>query len=259
MRWIIVLIFGYILSCRYRYNFGIYVPLQVGAVYSYTSRYDDTGEYESPLGKYYRPDTLFILKDTVYNGISARKVYVRKQNSDTLISRDTAIYYILKDTLFAIGKASNLMVPYFYFNYGGGLYVGEPEYSDTFITMKLLYVLADVGDMWEVGKFSGTLKIYRNGFGNIPDSIRYYSVNGKVYAEFKGYEDLNLPYGKVEKCALIVYNLSITLGSIPVEFEAFKTWWCSGLGQVSYVMSATQYRRERKLRMELANLEFVNN
>ncbi len=257
MRRVILLTFAVLLSCRYRYNFGIYVPLQVGAVYSYTSRYEDTGEYESTLGKYYRPDTLFILKDTVYNGINARKVYVRKQNADTLVSRDTAIYYILNDTLFAIGRASNLMVPYFYFNYAGGLYVGEPQYADTFITMKLLYVLADVGDIWEVGEFSGMLKIYRDGFGDIPDSVRYYPVNGRIYADFKGYENLDTPYRKVEKCALITYNLSLTLGSIPVEFEAFKTWWCSGLGQVAYVMSATQYRKERKLRMELANFEFV--
>jgi hypothetical protein len=104
---VLILLF---LSCRYRYNFGIYVPLESGLLYTYTSRYIDNGEYESPSGKNYRPDTLFIIGDTNFNGINAKKVYVRKQNAN-FISRDTSIYYILGDTLFARVSSLPLWYP----------------------------------------------------------------------------------------------------------------------------------------------------
>lgn len=248
---ILILLF---LSCRYRYNFGIYVPLENGLLYTYTSRYVDNGEYESPSGKNYRPDTLFIIGDTNFNGINAKKVYVRKQNA-SFISRDTSIYYILADTLFARGKISSLMVPFFKFNYTGAPYVGEPTYSDTFITAKLLRITADVGEAWKVGDFSGNLKVYRDGFGDVPDSVRIYSVSGEFYGRLEGFEDLDLPYGKVERCALVIYDLKVVISSIPIEIEAFRTWWCPNIGQSAYTMTASQFRNERKIRMELADLE----
>jgi len=255
MRSIFVLILLF-LSCRYRYNFGIYVPLENGLLYTYTSRYVDNGDYESPDGKNYRPDTLFILGDTNYMGIKAKKVYVRKQNAD-FVSRDTSIYYILGDTLFARGKLSSLMVPFFRFNYGGAPYIGEPIYSDTFITSRLLRITANVGESWKVGEFSGEIRIYREGFGDVPDSVREYSVNGKFEGKLEGFEDLDLPVGKTEKCALVVYDLYIVISSIPVEIEAFRTWWCPNVGQSAYMMTASQFRTERKIRMELAELEVL--
>ncbi len=249
-----LLIFLLILpSCRYRYTFGIYIPMQVGLVYSYTSKYDDTGEYED--SPYYRPDTLYIVGDTTINGVSGRKVYLRKQNAE-YVSRDTAIFYILNDTLFVKGRADRLMVPFFGFNYSGRNYVGEPIYSDTFIVLRMLYTQASSGDVWKAGDFSGMIRIYPEGFDTLRDSIREYFVEGTVIAQVLGFESLELPYRSANKCALISYDIKMILGSVPVEFEAFRTWWCDDIGQAAYVMTATQYRTERKFRMELANVEF---
>ncbi len=248
----LLFIFLVFLSCRYRYNFGIYVPLKSGLLYTYTSKYLDNGEYE--VGKNYRPDTLFIIGDTNLEGIVAKKVYVRKQNA-TFVSKDTVIYYILEDILFARGKISSLMVPFFKFNYAGGIYVGEPIYSDTFLTARLLKLTAGVGESWEVGEFSGNLKVYRDGFGDVPDSVRIYFISGRFYGKLEGFEDLDLPYGKLERCALVVYDLKATISSIPIEIEAFRTWWCPNVGQSAYTMTASQFRNERKIRMELVDLE----
>lgn len=240
-------------SCRYRYTFGIYIPMQVGLVYSYTSKYDDTGEYES--SPYYRPDTLYIIGDTIINGVIGRKVYLRKQNAE-YVSRDTAIFYILNDTLFVKGRADKVMVPFFRFNYSGRNYIGKPIYSNTFIVLRMLYIKASSGDAWKAGEFSGRIRIYPEGFDTVRDSIREYSVEGTVTAKMQGYESLNLPYKYADKCVLISYDIKMVLGSIPVEFEAFRTWWCDNIGQAAYVMTATQFRTERKFRMELANVEF---
>ncbi len=157
--------------------------------------------------------------------------------------------------MFARGKLSSLMVPFFKFNYAGAPYVGEPIYSDTFITAKLLRITAGIGEAWKVGDFSGDLKVYRDGFGDVPDSVRIYSVSGEFYGRLEGFEDLDLPYGKVERCALVIYDLKVVISSIPIEIEAFRTWWCPNIGQSAYTMTASQFRNERKIRMELADLE----
>jgi hypothetical protein len=89
----------------------------------------------------------------------------------------------------------------------------------------------------------------------VPDSVRIYSVSGEFYGRLEGFEDLDLPYGRVERCALVIYDLKVVISSIPIEIEAFRTWWCPNIGQSAYTMTASQFRNERKIRMELADLE----
>ncbi|NPA80578.1 MAG: hypothetical protein GXO29_05990 [Thermotogae bacterium] len=259
------------LGCRYRFTPGIYVPLQVGVLYRYTSRYVLTGEYEKPMGRYYTPDSLLILSDTSYEGYEARKVFIKKQyecregvcnpydpSPECYCVADTALYYLKEDTLVFVAELSLLIPPKFRIFYNDRSHFVSVIPHDTLVQMPIFYTLADPGSMWEVRRGEATVKVWPEDYDSTRDSTLTVDISYRITAEIPGFEDVETSYGRFRACAKASYYIYMSGSSIPdITLHAMDVWWCDGVGQVKYVYTpeAAAYKDSTLTYMELSFIE----
>ncbi len=266
-----LLTLGVLLGCRYRFSPGIYVPLQVGTLYRYTSRFVLTGKYESPRGKYYTPDTLHIVADTSYGGYEARKVYVRKTYEcqkgqvcnptnplpTCYCVADTFIYYLKEDTLVMVAEPLRFLPPRFRVILEGRPHFVSITTDSGRVPLPLFYTLAGPGDSWDMARGEATIKVYPVGYDTVPDSVDTYDVSFRIRAEVEGFEDTETSYGHFNMCAKVRYDLYLSGGIPDVTLHAMDMWWCDGVGQVKYVYTpeAASYKDSTLTYLELSIVE----
>ncbi len=248
-RVILLLIVLGIVGCRYRFSPGIYVPLQVGTMYRYTSRWLINHEYEKPEGRFFTPDTLYVLGDTTFMGLEARKVYIKKQlrceagyscsmnTPKCVCSIDTAIYYFSGDTLKSLSDMASVFPPAMETYLSGRPVMIRLLSSDRDILSALFVSTADPGSSWEVASGRLRLRMYPVGFDTVPDSVREYDLNFRIRAQLEGFEDVGTSYRYFRACAKVRYDLILS-GDIPdLTLHTLDTWWCDGVGQVKLVQT----------------------
>ncbi len=272
MRWKVgvALILLSALGCRYRFSPGIYVPLQVGTLYRYTSRRLISGEYEKPQGRFYTPDTLYVLGDTTFRGLDARKVYIKKQlrceagyscsmnTPKCVCSIDTAIYYFSGDTLTSFSDIASLFPPAMETYLGGRPVMIRLLSGDRDMPFSLFVSTAGPGDAWEVASGRLNLVMYPLGFGDVPDSVREYDLNFTIRARLEGFEDVSTSYRYFRACAKVRYDLTLS-GDVPdLTLHTLDTWWCDGVGQVKLVQTpeAASYGDTSITYVELSFVEY---
>ncbi|NPB04647.1 MAG: hypothetical protein GXO39_09625 [Thermotogae bacterium] len=270
-RLVIVLLLSLALGCRYRFTPGIYIPLQVGTLYRYTSRYVTNDLYESPKGKYYTPDSLLILADTNVGDFPARKVFVKKQyackeglvcnpkdpNPDCYCVADTSIYALINDTLVLFTSLEVLVPPKFAVMLGSRPHFVELSPNEGKVKAPMLYLYANPGTSWKVLEGHASVKLYPVEYDTATDSVREFEVRYSVEAQVLGFEDVTTSYRPFRACAKVGYYLSLNSDEFPtVSLHAMDMWWCDGVGQVRYLYTpeAATYK-DRKL--TYADLSFV--
>jgi len=260
-----------VFGCRYRFTPGIYVPMQVGIMYRYTSRLVINDRYEKPQGRYYTPDTLYIIGDTVYKGYDARRVYVKKQyackedllcnpydpHPDCYCTADTLIYYLKEDTLIIVSDPLNFLPPRFSVILDGRPHFVETNTEGGEKETPVFYTLANPGTSWKVAEGNATVRVYPEGYDTVPDSVDTYNIRFRIRATVEGFEDAQTSYRRFTFCARVRYDLFMG-GELPdVTLHAMDMWWCDGVGQVKYVYTpeAATYKDSTFTYMELSFIE----
>ncbi len=260
---LVLLILSGVLGCRYRFTPGIYVPMQVGIMYRYTSRLVINDRYEKPQGRYYTPDTLYILSDTVYKGYDARKVYVKKQYecredlSHCYHAADTIVYYLKADTLIVVSDPLSLIPPRFSVILDGRPHFVETSTEGGVRETPIFYTLANPGASWKVASGNATVRVYPEGYDTVSDSVDTYNIRFRIRATVEGFEDTETSYRRFDFCARVRYDLFMG-GELPdITLHAMDMWWCDGVGQVKYVYTpeAATYKDSTFTYMELSFIE----
>lgn len=265
-----LLLLLWVLGCRYRFSPGIYVPLQIGTMYRYTSRFLINDEYEGAAGRFYTPDTLYVLGDTLFMGMEARKVYVKKQlrcesgytcsmnTPKCVCSVDTAIYYFSGDTLRSFTAVSSIFPPVMETYLQGRRILVKLLSGEERADLSLFVSTAGPGSSWEVASGNMKLRIVPVGFEDDPDSVQEYALNFVITAQVEGFEDVSTSYRHFRGCAKVRYDLTLS-GDLPdITIHTLDTWWCDGVGQVKLVQTpeAASYGDSSITYSELSFVEY---